>query len=249
MSYPQVSHGSEEEAFNEYSTERFPVGSKMELVDGRIFRHCEAANAALVAGNMSQGAVIHATNYLDEAVGTLDAGVFVLTGVGSTGANMVIDLLKYGYVYSSNETDLPLMRCKSNTLITASAVTGTITLFTPTPSAITVDCTISYFANPWRDVIISASPATAIYTGVCKRALSANYYGWVQTTGPVSMLYDTGTTAIASINYPVVGSVSAIDGACEGVAAGTTETDPIFGTSLGPIEGNTEQTTVFLRLE
>ena len=38
MSFPNIIHLSEEETFNTYTAERYPVGSKAVVEDGRIFR-------------------------------------------------------------------------------------------------------------------------------------------------------------------------------------------------------------------
>ena len=247
MSFPNLIHGSEERVFDDLSTETVPVGSKMILEDGRIFRFTEAAGTALVVGNLNQGAV-PSTNTSGEAIATLAAGVTVLTDVVSSSSTTGIDLMRFGYIHTDNATTLPLVRIKSNNLLPTSGTGGEITLFWPTPTAIASGNTVSYYENPWRDVIIHASPATAVYTGVCKTALTANQYGWLQTQGPVSGLYDTGTTAIAAVNDPVVGSV-AVDGAFEGAANATADTDPMVGTQMGIIEGNTEQIVIFLRLE
>ncbi len=250
MSFPRQVQATEDEAFNFYAVEGPPVGTKMVIEDGRTFRFSECgATTALVVGSLNQGEVV-STNFSDEATGALNAaGVTVLTGVRSTGANMAISAMKEGYVYTSAIKNLPLMRVKDNTLVTASATTGTMTLHTPTPAAVASGATLSYFKNPWRDVIVHpATSATAVLTGICKIALAVDKFGWLQTSGPCTVLYGSGTAAIAGIGDPV-GVDAAVAGAAGGLADSSPDDEVIIGVALGLVEGNTEQTAIFLRLE
>ena len=251
MAYPVLHHGGENEVFESYATERdgVMIGSKMLLPDGRMFRytHC-GSTTALVVGSLNQG-VVHTTNYSAEAVDTMAAGVTVLTGVGSTAANGVASQFKFGYAYTDNATTLPMMQIRDNTLITASATSGTITLFTPTPTIIAAGNTLCYLENPWEDIIVKpASANTAMVLGICKIALTKAYWGWVQTQGPTTALYDASTTAIAGIGDPV-GPDQAVAGAISGVANGAPDTDNIIGAALGLVEGDTEQTPIFLQID
>ena len=250
MSFPNILHIAEEEVFNSYTTENVPVGSKAVLSDGRVFRFSENGADALVAGNVHSGVVPH-TDFTDEAVATLAAGVTVLTGVGSTNTNVVANLLKYGYVYSDSATAanfMPMHRIKSNTLIPAGSATGTITLFTPLALPIAAAGTISYFRNPWRDVIIAAAGTVALCTGVAPIALAADAFGWLQTQGPCAVAYNSTTTALAAVGDPVANPVN-VAGAVDGMAAGTAETNQIIGYVLGVVQADTEMTAVFLTIE
>ncbi len=251
MSYPVLYHGGEDQVFKSYSTERdgVMIGGKLLLPDGRIFRytHC-GSSTALVVGSLNQ-AQVHTTDQSGEPVATMAAGVTVLTGVDSTSTSPVADQLKFGYVYTDNATTLPMMQIKSNTKITADAETGTITLFTPTPTIIASGNTLCYFENPWEDIIvIPASAPTAIPVGICKIALTESYWGWVQTQGPTTALYDSATTSISAIGVPV-GPQAAGGGAVSGIADSATDTVLIVGTSLALVEGNGEQTPIFLTLD
>ncbi len=249
MSFPRRVHGTENEAFNSYTVEGPPVGSLMVVEDGRTFRFSECgASTALVVANLNQGEVPSA-DFADELAAAAAAGDTVLTDVGATTGSMAVNALKEGFVYTSGTKELPLVRVRDNTKITLSATTGTITLYNPIPTAIVAGSTISYFKNPWRDVIAKpASANTAMLTGVCKIALAVNAFGWLQTSGPCSVIYDASTTAIAGVGDPV-GPDQAVVGAVSGLADSAVDTDNIIGTCLGPVAGDTEQTSIFLRLE
>ena len=247
MSFPNIVFGSEERIFDDLSSETVPVGTQMVIEDGRIFRFTEAAGAALVVANLNEGAVPSA-NTTTEVVATLAAGVTVLTSVGTTTANLAANILVNGYVYTDNATTLPLMRIKSNTLLlqASTPATNTITLFQPTPTAIAEGNTISYYVNPWRDVLVFATTPVSVPTGVGKVALTANQYGWLQTGGPCSVSYDSTTTAINSVGDPV-GPSSNTAGSIMGSAAA--DTIPIIGLQYGVVEGTGEQDLIFLTIE
>jgi hypothetical protein len=186
---------------------------------------------------MNQGEAPSA-NYQSKAIATLAAGVTVLTGIGSTTADGAVNAFKYGYVHTDNATTLPIARIKSNTLITANAATGTITLFTPTPTAIAAANTISYIKNIWRDVIQGvATTPTAVPAGVCRVAAAANGFCWLQTKGVSTVQYDSGTTAIVAVGDPAQMGVAA--GAVGGIpTVGITQ---IVGHLVGMVEADTEQ--------
>lgn len=245
MSFPNIIHLSEEKTYDTYTSERYPVGTRAYIEDGRIFRFAEVGATALVVGNLTQGTAPSA-NFQSEAVATLAAGVTVLTGVGSTTGDGAVNLFKYGYVHTDSATDLPISRIKSNTLIANGAVTGTITLFVPTPTAIAAASTISYVKNLWRDIIqgIVTTP-TAMPTGVCRVAAAADSFCWVQTGGPSTVLYSATTTAIAFPGDPVQPGVAA--GAVGGIpTVGITQ---VVGHLMGTVESDTEQIVVFLCID
>lgn len=243
MAFPNVIHGSEEETLNTYTAERFPVGSKMEIEDGRIFRFAEAGATALEDDELTE-AVAPSANFLDEAVATLAAGVLVLTGVGSTTGNGAVNLFRYGYVWSSTATNAnPLYRIKSNILITAGATSGTITLFVPTVAAYAAADTITYIENPWRDIIVAtATTAAGVHTGVPAIDIAANAFGWVQTRGPALVLI----AGVVVLGNPVI--VSGTAGAVGPAASQTTNLTGVIGRCIA-VEATTEHGPIFLQLE
>lgn len=248
MSFPNIVFGSEGELWHNSAGETVPVGTLMIIEDGRTFRFCEiAAGVTTVIGGLLQ-AEVHTTDQSGEVVDTLAAGVVQLTGVGSTSSNVAADEYINGYIYTDNATTLPMLRISDNGAITAGS-TGTVNLYTKTPTAIAEANTVSYIKNPWRDVILKpASAETAPVIGVNKVVITADQFGWVQTSGPASALYDTATTVIAGIGDPVAPHQS-VESALGGVADSTPDTVFIIGSALGLVEGDTEQTPIYLRLE
>ena len=245
MSFPNIVHGSEGDLFHNSDSEDVPVGTLMITEDGRFFRFTELFTTVAAVGSLYQQELALA-DQSGEVIDTLAAGVLSLTGVGSTTSAVVLDELVNGYIWTDNAVTLPMLRIKSNAAIAISG-TGTVELWTKTPTAITVNNTVSYLKNPWRDVIIHPSLPTATCVGIPKVAISANQFGWLQTAGPASALYDTAT-AIAGIGDPV-SPASAVDGAVMGMANDTEDTVQQVGSALGLVEANTDQTPIYLRLE
>lgn len=244
MSHPNIVHMSEEQTFVTSTTEVPPVGALAMIEDGRLYRFVENGATALVASTMVQSMLEIVADSTGQAVGTLAAGVTVLTGVGSTNNNYAIDLLKLGYVFSDTAADLnPAYRIKSNTLITAAATTGTITLFVPTTAAIAAASTISYMRSPWRDVIVTvATTPTAIVLGVAVIAIAVDAFGWICSRGPASVLTQ-GTVVIGDAVSPGTDAGSVRD-----VAAGTAEVEPFLGKVL-KVEATTESSLIFLTID
>ncbi len=242
MSFPNVIHGSEEELANTYSSEYYPVGSKMEIEDGRIFRFAEAAGTALVTGKVVESSA-PTTNFTDEAIATLAAGITSLTGVGATAGDCAASLLKYGYIWSSTAANLnPIMRVKDNTLISAGS-TGTVTLFNPTIDAFAEAETVSYIPNPWRDIVVTTNAtALSLAVGVPHTAIALNQYGWVQTRGPARVLI-VGTVVL---NNPVI--LAATSGGVGPAVSQTTNLTGVVGRCI-TVEATTEYGPIFLTLE
>lgn len=195
MAFPNTVWGSEEESFKTTTTKRVPLGTKMVGEDGRVYRYCENGGVAQLVASLYQMFVPEADT-LEEAVGTMAAGDTVLTGVGATTGSQAADLLVDGYVWSLTAADLnPAYRIKSNTLITAGAATGTITLYNPLEAAIAAATTISYIRNPYKDIIVHPSPATAPVLGWAVKAIAVDAFGWIQSAGVCRALID-GTVVI-----------------------------------------------------
>jgi hypothetical protein len=245
MAFPNTVWGSEEESFKTTSTKRVPLGTKMVGEDGRIYRYVENGGVAMVVSEMQQSPVPSA-NFLVENVDTMAAGASVLTTVDSTTGDGAANLFEDGYVLSQTAGDLnPLYRIKSNTLINATPVAGqnTITLYNPLEAAIAAASTISYFPNPWRDVIQTvATTPTALVLGAAVKAIALDAFGWICSGGPAAVLNGGTTTVISDPCGPgdVAGSTIPI--------AATELTVPVYGHVL--VAGTSGQDcVVFLQID
>ncbi len=200
MSFPHIIHGSEEESLTARTTQDVPIGQKMVIEDGRIYRYClNNSSTAIIVANLQQGAIPEAAKYNDQAVDTMAAGVTQLTGVGATTTNLAANELIDGYCWSEQPAQLgPALRTKDNILITQGATSGTIDLYTPLPIAIDAAETISYIRNTWRNVIIApASTETGLVAGVSVVVIATSGFGWLQTQGPCKV-QTSGTPVITA---------------------------------------------------
>ena len=199
MSFPNTVHGDEEESLTARTTQNVPIGQKMVIEDGRVFRYClNNSSTAIIVAQLQQGAIPEVAKYGDQAVDTLSAGVTQLTGVGATTTNLAANELIDGYCWSEQPTQLgPALRTKDNILLDQSADTGTIDLYTALPIAIGAADTISYIRNTWRNVIISATTLTGLVAGVSVVVIATSGFGWLQTQGPC-LVQTSGSPAIIS---------------------------------------------------
>ena len=195
MSFPSVVRISSDDALVTSTTKTSRFGQKAVDEYGRVFRYARGGAIAITAGLNNQ-ALATTTNWTDEAIATLAAGVSVLTGVGATTGSCAADLLVDGWCYSTTATNTnPIMRIKSNTVITLIDTTGTITLYQPTLAAFAVADTITYAPNTWNNIIICPTALTGQLAGVALVDIAVGSYGWVQTGGTCKVLYDaTGAT-------------------------------------------------------
>ena len=209
MSFPNTVHGDEEESLTARTTQNVPIGQKMVIEDGRIYRYClNNSSTAIIVANLQQGAIPEVAKYGNQAVDTMAAGVTTLTGVGATTTNLAANELIDGYCWSEQPAQLgPALRTKDNILIDQSADTGTIDLYTALPIAIGASDTISYIRNTWRNVIIApASTETGLVAGVSVVVIATSGFGWLQTQGPCKV--QTSGTPVITAHVIAAGSAA-----------------------------------------
>ncbi len=197
MSLPNIKRGSEEAIFKVRTSAQgpgyAPIGSKMVIEDGRTYRWTENGSTALIVARNHQAEIPVAARLANQGIATLTASdnVFVLTEIDSTTDDFAADVLKDGYVWIDSAANLnPMWQIKSNTAITAGGDSGTITIRTKIVDDIASGEQVSFCKNPWKDVIIAASPLTAMPVGVSVVIIPASGYGWLATGGAVRCLAD-----------------------------------------------------------
>ena len=194
MAYPAQLNAVEGEQFNNYDAQRWPLGTRMAMQDGRRFVFAAAGGTALVAGKLQQSEIpdvdhdtlavqaagvagdrtITFTNGADEVEADLYADGFVCieaaAGVGE-GRSYKIEIT-HGVLAASSTQILPL--AAGYGLATALNTSDKITLI----------------KNPYQDNIITAAPLTAMVTGIAQSAVPVDNWGWLQTWGPCACLVD-----------------------------------------------------------
>jgi len=107
---------------------------------------------------------------------------------------------------------------------------------TPVVTALTTSSQATLVPNQYKGIIIHAATETGIPVGVAVTNITAEYYGWIKTRGPVSCLIDASpadigqqvdasTTTDGSATLGTVGTAAIGYALASGVS---TEYNPIF---------------------
>jgi hypothetical protein len=184
-------------AFDFGSTQLHALGTPGEAKGGRKFRYVKAGASALVVGNALQAPAEDA-DHDDVTVRATAAGsteLLITTGSG----NGALDANEYNEGFAVIDTTPGLgyiYRIKYHAAIAAST-NGS--LFLEDDDAIQVALTasskVTLVKNPYKDVIqCPVTTATNTCVGGAVAAITAAYYGWIQTGGPGAALI-AGTPA------------------------------------------------------
>lgn len=210
---------SEQGIMQESSTQKAPLGCKLELSDGRIFRYSKAGAVALAAGKMT-GSPLVATERDDtvNAATAISAGAttFAFTAVG----NISADEYAEGMAHFVDDTGEGLQyKIKSNTAVSAGSDT-TITLYDPiiTATGATTSCILT--KSPWTGLIITPDDVIKA-TGVPTIPVTASYYFWSQTGGLATCLMGSSTGVATDERNLRVDVAAGVDGALDSAAVTT----------------------------
>tara|TARA_Y100001963_G_scaffold129356_1_gene184516 strand:+ start:119 stop:907 length:789 start_codon:yes stop_codon:yes gene_type:complete len=213
--------------YEESSTARYPIGEKLELADGRVFRY------GYTAGAINRGLLVSQDVSATSVVET-DGGVVAASGDYSpaAGSSMVEITLSAGtenqyaggYLQITDDNgEGHQYRIKSNTA-RGTTSSGNIGLTLYDPIEVALDATATDFAivgNPWYNVVGATAGTDYIIAGVTPISFTANYYGWFQTAG-IATILSNGAVAIAAnltLSDDVTGAVQLKDA----------ETEPLVG--------------------
>lgn len=180
--------------YTESSTQKCPLGTRLALADGRVYRYAKNAAVALAAGNLVQSAApvvqySSAGSYLIATAGTA-AGSKVLTanstaGAASAAANFYADGF-LGVAVGSGSGHVYQIRSHT---ASSSNTSFYITLYDGLKVAINSQSSLGMIENLYKDVIVHpASVPSGVTLGVTPMAITASYYFWLQTWGICSAL-------------------------------------------------------------
>lgn len=207
--------------YEESSTQKAPLGTRIAFADGRVFRYAKAGATALAAGKFVKAGALTAqvAKSVTTAVSAVPGNktVTVTTSSAVTTAND-------GYLVISSSTGAGLMY-KIDTCA-ANATTSTSTdfvLYDDVAVALATTSTVDIHYNPYEQCEVVAS-ATDLVLGVPPIAVTAEYYFWIQTWGPATVFADCTPAA----GYAVTVCVNASQG-----TAGTTTTLSITASGAG----------------
>lgn len=179
------------------SLREMDLGAKIIGNDGSEYRYCKVGATALVPGKLYDGpAVVPNHANCSVAVAAAIGATSVTITLGNTaatanqyeGGKMIVnDVTGEGYTYY----------IKSNPAANASA-SLVVTLDPATPIAVALDTSsqVTLIPNQYNGVIIHAATETGTPVGAAFTAVTANYYGFLQTRGAIALLQDSSAGAL-----------------------------------------------------
>jgi hypothetical protein len=168
--------------------------------DGRIYRYAGFTAANLVAGHCVskvQTSIAATVAAADAALAVVDANEISLTVAGVT-KNLLAD----GWLVLTAGTGIgEIYKIRGNGATDGIASgRASISLYDKVRVAfVAASTTARVYANPYADLLINPAVANEAATtaetvlGVCPRAFTASYFGWIQTHGPCGVVLDTST--------------------------------------------------------
>jgi len=224
------------------------IGDKCRMSDGRVYHWARNGGVALVAGNLLQNAVqspghFSLVPYAAAAIGDLEVQLTMATTL------VVKNEYANGYLWAAVTPGLGNpYRIRSNNATTVVTGVCTFKLYDPIIVAYTVAASkIAIARNPWYGVIQCPATPTGIVVGVAPVAVPATtalieYYSWVQTWGPATIL---NANAAQVIGTPRMTQGTTAGGVIVAAAHGI----PEVGLLMNPLQvGANEGVGCFLRI-
>lgn len=189
---------SPQDIFTESSISQTSLGALAVTADGRRFRYVKAGGTALVVGKLQQ---CSAETTAWENLTAVAAAVGDTSIAASTTVTLTANQLAGGYAIITVTPGVGYTYgIGGHAAFTAAA--PTIQLTDPVQVALTTTSRIDLVPSPYSAIIVNPATATGIPVGVAVKAITAAYFGWVQTGGVGAVLADgaitVGTNVIAS---------------------------------------------------
>lgn len=228
--------GAQFDVYTAAQGQRYPLGQKLELPDGRIYRFARNGTSALAPGRLVQSEVpdgdhdtLAVPSSSNNVVGsrtmtvtngsdTIEANLYrdgyaVIEAAAGAGDGYLYKIDAHGELTASVDVDVPLQ--------------GGYGLRT----ALNTSDTVTLVKSPYADVIIHPSSPTAMCVGVPAATIAASGFGWVQTHGPCAVLID-GTVIIGLSVMASNGTDGSVEAWGLTEAGPNTEISPAIGTVM-----------------
>jgi hypothetical protein len=178
----------------ESSTQLYPLGARLALDDGRVFRYCENGGSALAAG-LCVANPIPGTEREDTLTAAVAAGARSLTytAVGTITENQYRD----GLLCVVDGTGQGLQYKIESHLAIAAAATGTINLYDPIVTALDTTTDVMLVPSIYKDVVLTPDQIVQV-VGVPPIPVTADYFFWAQTWGIAPVLNEDGLGNLAT---------------------------------------------------
>ncbi len=190
MSFPNTIYGKYGWEKVQTSTQKHKLGTRMSFDDGRVFRYVGCGGTGIAAGRLVQAPAGTAEDKVDTNVNAASAGDTTVTLAENR--TITKDEYKNGYLFVNSGTGVgEVYRIKSNTAVSgASGCVITLDEEDGLVSALAASGSteVGLALDPYNDVIVSPTTVTNITLGATTIALTADYFGWIQTWGWASVL-------------------------------------------------------------
>lgn len=184
-----------QDGFTSQTAQVAGLGSRATTKDGRVFHYASAGGADLIAGNVQQSAAPIANHLARTApVVAIGATSFTFTPGATVGA---ANLYAEGYlqVDTTPGTGYTYLVAGHAAIASSTAFTLNLVASDAIQVALTGSSTVGLVHNPYKNVIINPTTATAPVAGVAGYIITSTQYGWLQTWGPCSTLIN-GTPGV-----------------------------------------------------
>jgi|TARA_R110002096_G_scaffold403000_1_gene600425 hypothetical protein len=202
MAFPVSIAGSYGWEKKETSDQKHQLGSRMQFADGREYRYAHNGGTAIAEGLVvaSEALVAHHGSDGDLAVATTAAGSQTID-VTVEGTAAAKDLYAEGYLWfnAAGTSVHEFYKIQKHDLF-ASGGAATVTLDDQDGlhQAVTNGTdTVGLMKSPYKDVIVASAAVAERPIGVTVNNFTADYYGWIQTSGFAVAKID-GTPALNS---------------------------------------------------
>lgn len=242
MAFPNVIFGNEGEQHNSYTDQRWPLGTKMVLQDGRSYRFGRNGAAAATAGLLFQSEVPDA-NFDTLAVPSSSVNTAGNRTIRVTlpASAITKDLWKEGYAVTEAAAGAGEGYAYKITGHPASAGSEDVTFDIESPLKHTLNTSdkVTFMKHPAGDVIVHPAPPTAALFGVAAGAIAAASYGWFAVEGPQPVLVvgthviGGGLIATGTVTGSPDGSVEAAGVAITTTAATIAQITELTGALVG----------------
>jgi hypothetical protein len=239
--------------FEESSTAKHKIGTRMQLADGRTFYYAQAGEA-LRAGFLAYSKPQHvARTAMVTTTASAAIGAKTISGITVGAEAFTANEMAEGFLYTQKVTGLGYTyKIKSNTSGTSGGTNLDVVLYDPIQVAIDTTTEIGFMYNPFYQVLSASAVITSGAAGVClKGVVTTQYYCWLQTWGPVALVQGVASN-VGEIGMRLITSTESSGE----VANYTTNTNtelggkafPHIGYRFGTVAVENEATPVMLQL-
>lgn len=207
MSFPVSMEGTLEAVKEVSSTQQHPLGTRLVLPDGRVFHYAKNSSTQLAVGKLVCSPVVDADENVDlppdSAVTTAATNATIIATMSTASATVAKNRFADGYMLCNTGTGAgQVVRLRSAYDSTGNAAGGsstgaTVAVYFADGEYLSValdtsSSKVGLVQNPYSDVVVC--PQYTTYStanrpaGVPIATITASYYFWLQTWGPVPVL-------------------------------------------------------------